>query len=84
MQFASYRAAAAFARRYAQRLNASAKIRRVGSYWTVAPLGGSDVIYDPEIDALQRAEGRARYLDEIAETVSYAGATSGRTGLPKL
>ena len=78
MQFASYKAAAAFARRYAQKLNASAKIVRNGGYWSVKPADATGVLYDPEIDAVQRAEGRARYLDEIAETIAHMRACNGR------
>lgn len=78
MQFATYKAAAAFARRYAQKLNASARIYRDGAYWGVTPAEVSGLLYDPEIDAVQRAEGRARYLDEIAETVAHIRACNGR------
>ena len=78
MQFASYKAAAAFARRYAQRLKASAKIERTGGYWSVKPADPTGVLYDPEIDAVQRAEGRARFMDEIAETIAHLRACNGR------
>ncbi len=77
MRFASYQAAAAFARRYAQRLNASTEIARSGGYWRVRPAELDGVLYDPEIDAVQRAEGRARFFDEIAETVDYLRACDG-------
>lgn len=73
MQFSTYKAAAAVARKYADRLNASARIIREGDYWRVVPSRDSDVP-DPELDAIQRAEGRDRYLDEIAETVAYLKA----------
>jgi hypothetical protein len=74
MQFASYQAAAAFARRYALRLNASARVIRQGVYWRVQPAEPSGVLYDPELDAAQRAEGRSRYLSEIAETIAHCHA----------
>lgn len=73
MQFSTYKAAAAFAREYAHRLNASARIVRHGDYWRVVPSRHS-AVSDPELDAIQRAEGRARYLDEIAETVAHLRA----------
>lgn len=79
MQFATYKAAAAFARRYARRVNASARIFRNGAYWSVEPSSLKGVLYDPEIDAMQRAEGRARYLDEIAETVAHLRACRDRS-----
>ena len=77
MQFASYRSAAAFAKRYALRLNASAEVVRQGAYWRVQPADPEGVLYDAEIDAVQRAEGRARFLDEIAETVAHFDAPRG-------
>lgn len=73
MQFSTYKAAAAFARKYAHKLNASARIVRHGDYWRVEPTRNS-ALSDPELDAIQRAEGRARYLDEIAETVAHLKA----------
>jgi len=74
MQFSTYKAAAVFARKYAHKVNSSARIVRNGDYWRVEPLQKSGAVCDAELDAIQRAEGRSRYLDEIAETVAHLRA----------
>jgi len=77
MRFVNFNSAAAFARRFAQRVDGSARIRRHGDYWTVELVRAVDVLYDPEIEAVQRAEGRARFLAEIEETIDHWRACRG-------
>jgi hypothetical protein len=75
MHFATYKAAAEFARQYARKLKASARIARDGSHWTVYPGNPMVAVCDAELDHRQRTEGKALFLNEIAETVAHLRAS---------